>query len=236
MTNLAENLAKSAAAYPDQPALRLHDTTLTYAEFEDLAGRAAGRMAALGVQPGERVGLMVPNVLEFPVLFYGALRLGAVVVPMNPLLKGREIAHYSGDSGMVLLWAHESVTDDDTAEAAEGCRVEKVDAGLIPGLAAEEPVPYDAKEADDTAVILYTSGTTGTPKGAELTHGGLDRNVRACIEDLMGIGPGDVIMGCLPLFHVFGLTCGLNSGVAAGALLTLIPRFDPGARAGGHEA
>ena len=227
MTNLAENLAVTAAKYPDQPALRLHDTTLTYAEFEELAGRAAGRMAGLGVGPGDRVGVMLPNILEFPVLFYGALRLGAIAVPMNPLLKGREIAHYTGDSGMVLLWVHDSVAPEDTAQAVDGCRVERVATGLLDGLAGEEAPPYVPKEDSDTAVVLYTSGTTGTPKGAELTHGGLDRNVRICTEELMTIGPGDVTMGCLPLFHVFGLTCALNSCVAAGAMLTLIPRFDP---------
>src|SRR5580765_8300953 len=102
MTNLADNLTTSAAKFPERPALRLGDRTLTYQELDDLAGRAAGRMAALGVQTGDRVGLMLPNVLEFPVFFYGALRLGAVVVPMNPLLKGREIAHYAADSTMTL--------------------------------------------------------------------------------------------------------------------------------------
>jgi long-chain acyl-CoA synthetase len=227
MTNLAENLAATAAKYPDQRALRLHDTTLTFAEFEELAGRAAGRMAAMGIGPGDRVGVMLPNVLEFPVLFYGALRLGAIVVPMNPLLRGREIAHYTGDSGMALLWVHESVAPEDTAEAVEGCRVERVAPDLLTGLAGEEAPPYAAKEYADTAVIIYTSGTTGTPKGAELTHGGVDRNVQVCTEELMTIGPGDVTMGCLPLFHVFGLTCALNSCVKAGAMLTLVPRFDP---------
>jgi len=227
MTNLAENLARTATAHPDRPALRLHETTLTYARLDELAGRAAGLMAALGVRPGDRVGLMLPNVLEFPVLFYGALRLGAIAVPMNPLLRGREIAHYTGDSGMTLLWAHELVAAEDTAEAVDGCRVEQVGAGLLPVLEGEDSVPYAEKAADDTAVILYTSGTTGTPKGAELTHGGLDRNLRVCIDDLMTVTEDDVVMGCLPLFHVFGLTCGLNGSVAAGALLTLVPRFDP---------
>ncbi|HSX66760.1 long-chain fatty acid--CoA ligase [Nocardioides sp.] len=228
MTNLAENLAVTAAKHPDQPALRLGDCTLTYAEFDDLASRAASRMASMGIREGDRVGLMLPNVLEFPVLFYGALRLGAIVVPMNPLLKGREVAHYTRDSEMVLLWAHPVIAEEDTAEAANGCRVEVVPADLLTSLVADEPIATGAaKEGSDTAVVLYTSGTTGTPKGAELTHGGLDRNVRVCSEELMTIGPGDVIMGCLPLFHVFGLTCALNSGVAAGAMLTLIPRFEP---------
>ncbi|CCH79541.1 Long-chain-fatty-acid--CoA ligase [Nostocoides japonicum T1-X7] len=227
MTNLAENLTRSAVRIPDRPALRLHDTTYSYSELEELAGRAAGRMAALGVGVGDRVGLMLPNVLEFPVLFYGALRLGAIVVPMNPLLKGREIEHYAGDSGMVLLWAHESVADDDLAGLAGRVGVERVDGSTIAGLRDSDIAPTVDRDDLDTAVILYTSGTTGSPKGAELTHGGLNRNQQICREDLLDVTEQDVVMGCLPLFHVFGLTCCLNAGVAAGALLTLIPRFDP---------
>ena len=229
MPNLAQNLADTATRFPDRPALRLGTTTITYAEFEALSGKAAARMAVHGIGVGDRVGLMFPNVFEFPVLFYGALRLGAIAVPMNPLLKGREIAHYAGDSGMKLLWAQEMVADEDLAQAPEGVIVEKVDTTLVPSLAtdeAEAPAYVDRDDLD-TAVILYTSGTTGSPKGAELTNGGLNRNLHVVIDDLMDIGKEDVIVGCLPLFHVFGLTCSLNAGVAAGALLTLIPRFDP---------
>ena len=81
---------------------------------------------------------------------------------------------------------------------------------------------------DDDAVILYTSGTTGQPKGAELTHANLTRNAELTAQTLLSAGPDDVVMGCLPLFHVFGLTCGLNATVVGGATLTLLPRFDPG--------
>ncbi|HWU33395.1 MAG TPA: long-chain fatty acid--CoA ligase [Marmoricola sp.] len=228
MTNLAENLANAAAEHGDRTALRLGDATLTYAQFDDLASRAAGRMAELGIGVGDRVGLMLPNVPEFPVLFYGALRLGAVVVPMNPLLKGREIHHYSTDSGMSLLWAHEMVADEDLAEIGNGARVERVvTPDSLMALMGSEPAPAVAREDLDTAVILYTSGTTGTPKGAELTHGGLNRNQEICRVDLMQVTEQDVIMGCLPLFHVFGLTCGLNMAVGAHAALVLIPRFEP---------
>jgi long-chain acyl-CoA synthetase len=98
-------------------------------------------------------------------------------------------------------------------------------AALIDGLPAQ-PAPVERAD-DDTAVVLHTSGTTGKPKGAELTHGGLGRNADVCVRTLLNIGPDDVVMGCLPLFHVFGLTCGLNSAVLAGATLSLLPRFDP---------
>lgn len=90
----------------------------------------------------------------------------------------------------------------------------------------EQVSPVD-RAGTDTAVVLHTSGTTGKPKGAELTHGGLDRNQDVAARTLIELGPDDVVMGCLPLFHVFGLTCGLNTSVSAGATLTLIPRFDP---------
>jgi long-chain acyl-CoA synthetase len=226
MTNLAVNLTQTAARHPDRPALRLGDTTLTYAEFDALAGRAAGRMAELGIGEGSRVGLMLPNLLEFPVLFYGALRLGAIVVPMNPLLRGREIEHYVGDSAMQLLWVHDSVAPGDLAGIEDRVTVRRVDGELLSSLSGADPAPFVDREPFDTAVILYTSGTTGTPKGAELTHAGLDRNLRIVVEDLVQITETDVIMGCLPLFHVFGLTCALNTSVAAGALVTLVARFD----------
>ena len=229
MTNLAENLAAAAAEHPDRPALRLGDGTLTYVQFDELASRAAGRMVELGIKTGDRVGLMLPNVLEFPVLMYGALRLGATVVPMNPLLKGREIHHYSTDSGMSLLWAHAMVSDDDLAEIGNDAKVVKVGPDTLTEIASVAPADAVAREDLDTAVILYTSGTTGTPKGAELTHGGLNRNQEICRNDLMYITEADVVMGCLPLFHVFGLTCGLNTAVGAHASLVLIPRFEPAA-------
>jgi len=224
--NLAENLRRTAERFPERVALRIGDRHLTYSQFDELASRAAGFMADMGVTCGDRVGLMVPNMFEFPVLFYGAARLGAVVVPMNPLLKGREISHYTEDSGMVLLWAHESVAAADLEDAASGCRVERVGSGLLNEVGYAKVVPAAHRGESDTAVILYTSGTTGVPKGAELTHGGLNRNLRASIDEIMSLTEDDVVLGCLPLFHVFGLTCGLNASVAAGAELVLVARFD----------
>jgi long-chain acyl-CoA synthetase len=104
-----------------------------------------------------------------------------------------------------------------------------VDDAKLAELTADLPA-QDApaqRDNDDVAVILHTSGTTGKPKGAMLTHGNLGRNAEVSVHTLVETGPDDVVMGCLPLFHVFGLTCGLNGSVLAGATLTLIPRFDP---------
>ncbi|MGO4256408.1 long-chain-fatty-acid--CoA ligase [Marmoricola sp. RAF53] len=223
MPNLAENLRTSSTSHPERPAVRLDDLTLSYSRLDTLTAQAAAYLANLGVGAGDRVGLMVPNVVSFPVLYYGILRLGAVVVPMNPLLKGREVQHYVTDSGMKVLLADLAA---DTREAV-GVTIEPVsDHTLLPGLAAVPPRTTIAAAADDdTAVILYTSGTTGTPKGAELTHRNLDLNCRAA-NALAGVDSSDVLMGCLPLFHSFGQSAGMNAAVVAGALLTLVPRFD----------
>ena len=99
MTNLSALLEQTAAEHPDHPALRLDDLVLTYAYLREAAGRVAALLASMGVEPGDRVGIMLPNVPAFPIAFYGALAAGAVVVPMNPLLKSREVAYYLGDSG-----------------------------------------------------------------------------------------------------------------------------------------
>ncbi len=230
VSNLAANLTQTAAAHGDRPAIRLGESDTAYADLDAASARLAGLLGERGVGVGDRVGIMLPNVPAFPVVYYGVLRAGAVVVPMNPLLKSREVAFYLGDPEAKLLFAWH-----DFAEAAEGGAAE-AGAGCVlvaPGefealVAAAPPAPEVVDRDDaDTAVILYTSGTTGKPKGAELTHANLGRNVEAAVG-LFGISEDEVVLGALPLFHSFGQTCGLNAAVATGACLTLIPRFDPG--------
>ena len=203
--NLATNLIATARIHPSRAALALGDHELTYAELDHASAKVAGLLRARGVKAGDRVGVMLPNVPQFAMAYYGVLRLGGIVVPMNPLLKAREVEHYVSDSGASL------VLDD---------------AGALPGDAPADP-GVAKRAADDTAVILYTSGTTGRPKGAELTHGNLTRNAEV-MRELIDVESEDVILGALPLFHSFGQTCGLNTAVATGACLALIPRFLPG--------
>jgi long-chain acyl-CoA synthetase len=228
--NLAQNLIDTAAEHADRPALKMDDAGLTYAEFRDAASKVAASLQARGIAPGDRVGMVLPNVLSFPVVFYGALLAGAAVVPMNPLLKAREVEYYLRDSGARLVVALEPSAEP-VVEAAGTVGIEAVTVGpalpdaLIGDPALDAPVE---RSGDDLAVILYTSGTTGQPKGAELTHANLVGNCRTTADTLAENTADDVIMGCLPLFHVFGLTCGLNTAVARGSLLTLIPRFDGG--------
>ncbi|MGO1166916.1 MAG: long-chain-fatty-acid--CoA ligase [Janibacter sp.] len=232
MTNLASTLVTTARTHPDKVAIKLDDAELTWQQLHGLAAKAAGAMRAAGLEPGDRVSLILPNVPAFPVLFYGALLAGGTVVPMNPLLKAQEIEYFYTDSGAKFSF----VWGDFLTEAqggAEGTGTKVIASGPVgpseEDLPAGEPIATPVERAgDDTAVILYTSGTTGRPKGAELTHDNLDLNAMRSADDIIGIRTDDVIMGCLPLFHVFGLTCGLNTAVRTGATLTLIPRFEPG--------
>ncbi|QMU78049.1 long-chain fatty acid--CoA ligase [Streptacidiphilus sp. PB12-B1b] len=227
--SIPDLLAATAARCPDRPVLRLDDELLTFAQLDRASARAARWLASLGVAPGDRVAVLLPNVPAFAALYYGILRAGAVVVPMNPLLKAREIEHCLADAGAALLVAWHTGAE----QAAAGAdRVGTPYATVGPdAFAADthraEPAPHRRGD-QDTAVILYTSGTTGTPKGAELTHRNILCNVRAGIQ-VLGIGGQDVIFGGLPLFHSFGQVMGLNCAVATGACLTLLSRFDPAA-------
>ncbi|MFB7512736.1 long-chain fatty acid--CoA ligase [Streptomyces sp. NPDC056144] len=230
--NLSEFLSRSAALHGSRVAVELGDASLTYAALDELAGRTAAFLTARGIRPGDRVGVMLPNLLEFPVLYYGALRAGAVVVPMNPLLKAREIAHYLHDSGAALLFAHESLVAEVAAgnSAAGGATdVVPVAPGSLTELLADHTVPVTrpAGEDEDTAVILYTSGTTGLPKGAELTHTNLIRNSEIAATSLFDLTADDVVLGCLPLFHAFGQAVAMNTAISVGARFTLLPRFEP---------
>ncbi|MGC4962190.1 long-chain-fatty-acid--CoA ligase [Gordonia sp. DT101] len=230
MTNLSENLTAAANARPDATALICGDSKLSYDEFDRAAAKTATLLAELGIDPGDRVGLMLPNTPAFAVLFYGIARRGAIAVPMNPLLKAREIEFYLANTGATALFAAPTFADEaqQAAEAAGTTCIPVDDGSLVSMLADVEPqAEATPRDDEDTAVILHTSGTTGQPKGAELTHRGLGRNAEVCVRTLFEATPDDVVMGCLPLFHVFGLTCGLNASVLAGATLTLMPRFDP---------
>ena len=225
MTNLADNLTATAEQFPDRPAIKLDDLVLTWAEVQEGARRVAGMLKEKGVGPGDRVGMVLPNVPPFPVIFYGAVALGAVVVPMNPLLKAREVKYYLEDSGASIVFAWK----DMAAEAGKGASevgIECVEVGtdFAEVLGGFEPVTEVADRADDDdVVLLYTSGTTGQPKGAELTHHNMITNAATSAETLIEITEEDVVMGCLPLFHVFGLTCGLNAVTLKGSM----PDADP---------
>src|SRR3954463_7282120 len=228
MTSLAHLLTATTERHGSRPALALDGAVLDYAAFSDAASRVAGMLRERGLEPGDRVGLMLPNVPYFPVIYYGILRAGGVVVPMNVLLKGREVNFYLSDPGAKHLFAWH----DFAAAAQEGAEQAGAEAIIVaPGeferLLEQAPsTPENAeREGDDTAVILYTSGTTGTPKGAELTHENLYRNAEVTARTLAKATEEDVILGALPLFHAFGQTCAMNVAVLAGACLTLIPRF-----------
>jgi long-chain acyl-CoA synthetase len=230
MTALSANLVASKERYPNRTALRCDDLQFSYAEFDAAAARVATLLERAGVEPGDRVGLMLPNTPAFAIVFYGIMYRGAIAVPMNPLLKAREVSYYLSNSGAKALFATPAFADEATGGAAEvGAQCWLVDDAGLMKLIADLPEQDSPVECGDheVAVILHTSGTTGKPKGAMLTHGNLSRNCEVSVRTLVETGQDDVVMGCLPLFHVFGLTCGLNGTVLAGGMLTLLPRFDP---------
>ena len=229
MTNLAANLADTVRAYADRVAVRVGDAVMTYRQLDEASARVARLLHERGLRPGDRAGIMLPNLAEFPVVYYGVLRAGGIVVPMNPLLKAREVAYYLGDSGAGLAFAWHAFAEEARggAQRAQAEIIVVEPAGFPELLASVAPDDDVAdRDGDDTAVILYTSGTTGQPKGAELTHGNLRSNTEVARADIVRAGPDDVIFGGLPLFHVFGQTVALNVAVVAGACLTLVPRFD----------
>ncbi|MCW2951876.1 MAG: Long-chain-fatty-acid--CoA ligase [Conexibacter sp.] len=228
--NLASLLTETAARDAERPAIKLDELVLSYGLLDEGSARVAGLLAEHGFAPGDRVGVMLPNVPHFPLVYYGVLRAGGVVVPMNVLLKEREVAFYLGDSGARLLFGWHGFSEQ-ARPGAEQAGAELIE--VVPGafeqrvMAAAPRREVLAVADDDTAVILYTSGTTGRPKGAELRHANLLANVETTIATLIQVAPDDVLLGALPLFHSFGQTCALNTSVAGGSCLTLLPRFDP---------
>ena len=228
--NLASILIDAAERGPEKIAFKLDEVELPYGHLAEGTAQMAGVLKERGIGPGDSVGVMLPNVPYFPVAYYGVLRLGAAVVPMNVLLKGREVEYYLKDSEAkaLIVW-HGFAEEAQAGAAAAGVEVIVVQPGEFEQLlGGAEPLREVAdRDEQDTAVILYTSGTTGSPKGAELTHTNLLTNARVNIETLTKVTADDRLLGALPLFHSFGQTCTMNAAVLAGAMVSLIPRFDP---------
>src|SRR3954452_2942073 len=228
--NLARILTETAERDGQRTAVKLDDFEANYELLDQGTARVAGMLREKGLEPGDRVGIMLPNVPHFPLAYYGILRAGGVVVPMNVLLKGREVRFYLEVPGAKLVFAWEGFAD----AAEEGAAAAGAECILVEGdrflqqVMETDPVEQVAdRSGRDTAVILYTSGTTGQPKGAELTHDNLYKNCTVSAKILGDITKDDVVLGALPLFHSFGQTCCLNAVVAVGGELTMIPRFDP---------
>ncbi|MFH9955812.1 AMP-binding protein [Streptomyces roseolus] len=221
MPDLVTFLRDTAARHPERPALRQDGDSRTYTDLDRQSARVASLLRARGVRKGDRVAVMLPNVPDFVAVHYGILRAGAVVVPTNPLMKEREVAYCLEDSGAALVFAWH----DGPALTAARVAVEPT---AFAGLLAEH-APLDSVvpvAAEDIAVILYTSGATGKPKEAALTHGGLAHHTAANATRVQRLSAHDVILGSLPLFHIFGQTCAMNSAVYSGASLVLLPRSE----------
>ncbi|MBV9166497.1 MAG: long-chain fatty acid--CoA ligase [Solirubrobacterales bacterium] len=226
--NLATIVTKSAEDVPERTAVKLDDIEISYRQLDEASARVAGVLGAKGIGAGERVGIMLPNIPYFPICYYGVLRAGGIVVPMNVLLKEREVAYHLSDSGARVVFAWDGFAQEAEAGAREaGTEYVVVKVGEFEQLLARtEPRPEMVdRDESDTAVILYTSGTTGTPKGAELTHANLLGNCERA-RSLFDLGSDRVTLGALPLFHSFGQTCAMNATIGGGGMLTLLPRFE----------
>jgi long-chain acyl-CoA synthetase len=250
--NLSSVLEHPARLTPERVAIAFGSTQLTYAELDAKATQVAAGLHATGIRAGDHVALSCPNLPFFPIAYFGILKAGAAVVPINVLLKPREIAYHLRDSGAKAILAFEGtpelpIGDMCTAAANGAGRVRVILMPRdLPSLMRENPAFHPPRrEPHDTAVILYTSGTTGHPKGAELTHANMAGNAVTCYDMFRpafdspspaeagsggtGGGPQHSTLITLPLFHSTAQTAQMNAGLYGGFRLVLVPRFDPAA-------
>ena len=247
MLNLAVLLEDSVRNVPDRIAVICGGAEFTYRQINEKANQVANALKEMGVGFGDKVALSCPNLPFFPIIYYGILKTGATVVPLNVLLKGREISYHLNDSDAKVYFCFEGTKDLPMSEygfdgfsQVEKCEqfvlinmlgeIEKPDddSKLFTELIKDQPTEFTSAitKADDTAVILYTSGTTGQPKGAELTHQNVILNAR--LSDTMYVaGEHDVHLLTLPLFHSFGQVVQMNAGFYNRSTLVLLPRFAP---------
>ncbi|GGK64353.1 long-chain-fatty-acid--CoA ligase [Planomonospora parontospora subsp. parontospora] len=248
MLNLSIVLEDSARECPDRTAVVYGDLRLPYSLVNTVANQVANLLVSRGIGKGDKVALACPNLPYFPFVYFGILKAGATVVPLNILLQAPEITYHLQDSEAKALFCFEGLPDLPLGErgrqgfegaegaehffvlpatpfATESAHGETIWAALD-GVSGEFETAQTAP--DDTAVILYTSGTTGRPKGAELTHMNMLMNAMVSDEMYPRAEGGDAYLAVLPLFHSFGQTVVMNAGFRRRATLVLLPRFEPG--------
>ncbi|MBR7834277.1 long-chain fatty acid--CoA ligase [Actinospica durhamensis] len=247
--NLATLLRESALKTPQHPCIRIGAHAVTYAQMDETTDRIAAGLLASGLERGDRVAVQLPNIPAFLEAYFGILKAGMVMVPLNPMLKAREIAHQLRDSAAraaitFALCAPEMAAAAELA-AAPGRTIALYHVDFpATSLPPDGFAPFEALLAppdgppirrgilptapEETAVIIYTSGTTGRPKGAELTHFQLYMNA-AVASNLFGVQEEDVPLGVLPFFHIYGLSSVVNCAVLHGGTISAVARFEPGA-------
>jgi long-chain acyl-CoA synthetase len=250
MLNLSVLLEDSARHHPARAAVVLGDQRLTYAQVDAAANQVANLLVSRGIRRGDKVALSCPNLPYFPVVYYGILKAGGVIVPLNVLLKGREVAYHLTDSDARAYFCFEGTAELPmgaeghagfgqadacehfflmTADPAAASPIEGAET-MGAAVAGQSPAFESVLAAEtDPAVILYTSGTTGQAKGAELSHSNLLLNALTCNRLFQATSGTDTHLVVLPLFHSFGSTVNMNAGFATAATLVLLPRFDAAA-------
>jgi long-chain acyl-CoA synthetase len=236
--NLSDLVRANAARTPDKPALVSGGAPLTWAELDRSVDAAAAALLGLGLSRGDRVALLLGNVPTFATAYFGALRAGLVALPVNTGYTAREVAHVIGDAGARVAVAGRSAAQllGEVAGSTDLAHVLIAGSATAPDgalafdeLVANAGAPPTVDTADDElAVLIYTSGTSGSPKGAMLTHGALLANLEQCarIEPPV-MSDDDVVLLVLPLFHIYGLNAGLGMVAKVGATGVLVERFDP---------
>ena len=246
MLNLSVILEDSARRFPNKEAFIFMDKRLTFVQVNAAANQVAQALLEKGIKPGDKVALSCLNLPYFPIVYFGILKAGAVVVPLSVLLKKDEIAYHLNDSEAKAYFCFAG-TDQlpmgrmgyEGFQKAEHCEhfimitnkledtspIEGVP--TLGGVMANQSSEFQSVTtgAEDTAVIIYTSGTTGRPKGAELTHANLFLNANLCV-DLLDFRREDVTLIVLPMFHIFAMTVLMNAGILYGLTAVLLPRFD----------
>ncbi len=236
MSNVADLLNRNLAAGAEKPAIKWGDSVVSYADLRTASLKLAVGLKELGIEKGDRILLMLPNIPHFTIAYYAALAVGAVVVPLNIMFKEREIAYQLEDSEAVAAVCWEGFAADiiaarDKTESLKhllvlGDKLPPNAIQLTKFIAKNDPLPAPLEtDDDDTAVIMYTAGVTGHPKGAELTHEGLSYAMKTLAETLK-FNSREKILSVLPFFHSFGGVVVMNAGLHSGATLILSPKFN----------